>query len=170
MKRKSVLSIVLLTVMVSAPALAQQATEAKPEFGAVPQFKIVSASFVREAKGAFGRSWSNENPERTGLVVVVEASFPNEFIVKPTSFFIQYSLGRGSSFDEDCFGITSLTEGKPGEWSIVTPDSSGFLIYGKTEPGKSPSFALLFSASKKIKEFSLIYRHPAASAKGVVSK
>jgi len=40
----------------------------------------------------------------------------------------------------------------------------------KSEPGESRSFALLFSASKKIEEFSLIYRHPAAVAKGVVTR
>jgi hypothetical protein len=45
----------------------------------------------------------------------------------------------------------------------------GSLQLRRSEQGNG-SFALLFEVSKKIKEFSLVYRHPTAVVKAVVTR
>jgi hypothetical protein len=173
MRKGCVFSIFLLTAIVCLPAVAQKATDDRPEPQEVPRFKVLSTRFITEAKGLFGTSWSTTSAERTGLVVTVEASLASEsFEVKPASFFIEYSLGGGSRFDEECFGLNSLdssTEPKPDEWVLVGPGMQGFLRLRRTEQGTA-SFALLFSVSKKIREFSLVYRHPTVVVKAVVTR
>lgn len=170
MRKGYVLSTLLFAVVASLPAGAQTAPNDSPESQEVPRFKVLSARFITEATGMFGSSWSIKNSARTGLLVAVEASFTNESLeVKPTSFFIEYSLGGGSRFDEECIGLDSSAEPKPGDWIFVEPGVKPFLSLRRTAQGNA-SFALLFEVSKKIDEFSLVYRHPAAVAKAVVTK
>ena len=119
MRKGHVFSILLLTVIISLPAVAQKATNDKPEPQEVPRFKVLSTRFITEAKGMFESSWSTQNAQRTGLLVAVEASYASEYLeVKPASFFIEYSLGGGSRFDEEYIGLASSTEPKPGEWVL----------------------------------------------------
>lgn len=135
-----------------------------------PRFKVLSARFINEAKGMLESSWSIQSAKRTGLQVAIEASFSIEsFEVKPASFFIEYSLGGGSRFDEECIGLASSIEPKPGDWVLPGPRQTGFISLPRTEQGKS-SFMLLFEVSKEIKEFSLVYRHPTAVMKAIVTK
>jgi hypothetical protein len=170
MRKGYVFSILLLTVIASLPAVAQTATDDSPGPQEVPRFKILSARFITEAKGMLESSWSIDSAERTGLLVAVEVSFASESLeVKPASFFIEYSLGGGSRFDEECIGLASSAEPKPGDWILIGPGANGFIRRPRPAQGNT-SFALLFSVSKKIGEFSLVYRQPAAVVKAVVTK
>jgi hypothetical protein len=166
MRKGFVLFILLLITIVGRPVAAQQVTTTQE----VPKFKILSARFVTEAKGLFESSWSIQNSQRTGIVVAVEASFSGESLpVTPQAYFIEYSLGGGSRFTEECVGLASSEEPKPGDWVFEGPGQHAFLSLNRGGEGKS-TFALLFAVSKKISEYSLIYRHPAAVVKGVAPK
>jgi hypothetical protein len=157
--------VALLSAVEGGDALAQS-----PQ--AMPQFRILGARFISEAKGMFETSWSTTNPKRTGVAVAVEVSSAGaRFEARPVSFFLEYGLSGAGPFYSECVGVGSGSAPKPGEWVLLAEpgDQASVSLAGSGQGGKD-EFTLLCSASKEIKEFKLWYRHPTLSLQGSVGK